>query len=355
MTSHLLPTPSGLHLYECDQEQVKSAGPFPVSHPTLWCWSDDRGHVMTVDQERKRVSAFRFDGVTFEPIMSPQTLPKGVNAHCIAMKGSQVYVGAQSVWVPLDEGGWEQIPMPGFARGEGKRLDGLIIDGDRLVAVDDLLLPKWNLEYDIQAPETPVYVRAMEMHPNITYERIYAATGGTRWFVTLSRGINHGNEGSFCTLFALGNLQQAYAYPFYHRFAGSRCEGVQSLFDAVFLGDTLCLLGHTEDSVILHWLDLSDTEPPPPLTEPEDPREMPRTRRSSRSHQQREKLRRRKRPELLEERVEGLKRVLHIQGCTDQQGLYLAGQDADGEHHLIWHPRPTALTPAAPDRADEMS
>ena len=129
-------------MFACDGDVVEPLAPFAIPNPTLWCWSDDWTHVLAVDQERKRASTFRLEGETFEPTMSPRTLPKGINAHCVAMKGDQPYVGAQSVWLPVDDRGWQQIPMPGFARGEGKRLDGLIIDGDRLVAVDDLLLPK---------------------------------------------------------------------------------------------------------------------------------------------------------------------------------------------------------------------
>ena len=307
-------------MFACDGDVVEPLAPFPIPYPTLWCWSDDWTHVLAVDQERKRASTFRLEGETFEPTMSPRTLPKGINAHCVAMKGAQPYVGAQSVWLPVDERGWQQIPMPGFARGEGKRLDGLIIDGHRLVAVDDLLLPKWNLEYDITDPGQPVYMREEEMRANITYERIFSASGGDHWFVTLSRGINHGNEAFYCTVFDLETLQQAHAYPFYTRLAGTVPGELVSLRCAVFLGDLMCLLAQRKEDAVVYWLDLSE-EPSPP-----DPPVRGKKRRT--------------RPALHEELVEGLKAVHHIHPSRDGGGIYLSGPGEDGETHIQWQPQP---------------
>ena len=346
MTLNLLPGPEGWHLCACEAERVERLSPFPVPGWMMWRWSHDRAHMLTVDQDGKRVTTFRLDGEEFVRTMSPSTLPKDVKAHCIAMKGDQPYIGERSLWLPRGPRDWEHIPMPEFARGEGKRLDGLLVDGDRLVAVDDLMLPKYNLEYDISEPANPVYVGSKHIRANISYERIYSVAGGARWFVTLSRGINHGNQASYCTVFHLETLRQVWAYTFWSHFMGTRTE--ISLRRAVFLDDRMCMLVDHEEGPRLHWLDLTDEALPPA------PKPRPKAKRKSRSEMTPEELEarrkaraeRRRKPHMFETPITDFAHVHHLQACGSKQGVYLTGPDHDGQRQTRWQPIPT--TPPEP-------
>jgi len=319
MSLELLPGSQGLQLCSCDGERIEPLADLPCAEPDLWCWSDDRTHVLTVDQGRKRLTTFRLEEQTFVRTMSPLALPRGVKASCVAMAGPQPYIGAASIWLPDNEGGWQQTPTPGFARGAGKRLDGLLFDGHWLVAVDDLMLPKWNLEYDVATPDQPRYVRAVEIRANTTYEHISAAAGGRRWFATLSQGINHGNSRSFCTVFDLATLESAWSWPF-ARQDGHRSEAIE-LTRVVFLGDVLCLLSQPsapEEQPVLHWLDLSEApSPPPPLRE-----------------------RRKQRPVLHAEPLEGLAAANDLVATADGNGVYVCSRSPSGEPSLLWRPAP---------------
>jgi len=346
MTLNLLPGPEGWHLCACEAERVERLSAFPLPGWMMWCWSDDRRHVLTVDQGGKRVTTYRLEGEAFVRTMSPSTLPKDVKAHCIAMKGEQPYIGEKSLWVPRGPREWEHIPMPEFAQGEGKRLDGILLDGDRLVAVDDILLPKYNLEYDVSDPATPVYVGSKRIRANISYERIYSVAGGTRWFVTLSRGINHGNQASYCTVFHLETLNQVWAYPFWSYFMGTKTE--ISLRHAVFLDDCMCMLVDHEEGPRLHWLDLTDEV----LPAPRKPR--PKAKRKPRSEMTPEELEEhrraraefRRKAHMFETPITGFARVHHLQACGSGQGVYLTGPDHDGQPQTRWQPIPP--TPPEP-------
>ena len=315
MSLELLPSSHGLRLCSCEGERVEPLADFPCAQPDLWCWSDDRSHALAVDQGRKRVTTFRLEDQDFVRTMSPLALPRNVKANCIAMKGPQPYIGATSIWLPDSEGGWLQTPMPGFARGAGKRLDGLLFDGDRLVAVDDLVLPKWNLEYDVATPDQPRYVRAVEIRANTSYERIFAAAGGKRWFATLSRGINHGNSSSFCSVFDLATLESAWTWPF-SRAEGQRRAAIE-LTRVVFLDDVLCLLAQPsapDDPAVLHWLDLSEAPSPlPPLRE-----------------------RRKQRPEIRAEPLQELAAANDLVATADGSGVYVCGRSPGGEPSVLW-------------------
>ena len=342
MTLNLLPGPQGWHLYACAGEDKERLAPFPITGQFMWCWSDDRRHLLAVDQGRKRVTTYRLEGESFVRTMSPSTLPKDVKAHCIAMKGAQPYIGEVSLWLPRGPREWTHIPMPEFASGEGKRLDGLLIDGDRLIAVDDLMLPKYNLEYDITDAANPVYVGSERIRPNITYERIYAAARGERWFVTLSRGINHGNQASYCTVFHLETLSQAWAYPFWTQ-QGSIRNAVD-LSCAVFLGDMLCVLASHEDGPRLYWLDLSNEAPPSPRLVGDKRRRKARSEMTPAELEERRKERaeRLRKPPIRESAITCLAQVHHLQACGSRKGVYLSGFDADGALRTVWRPIPLA-------------
>jgi len=319
MSRELLMYEGKLSLCACDAERVERLSVFPVPLPDLWCWSDDRAHVLVVDQQRKRVTTFRLEGDHFERTMSPLALPRGVVAHCVAMKGSQPYIGASSVWVPNAECGWAQTMMPDFARGEGKQLDGLILDGDRLVAVDDLLLPKWNLEYDISTPDQPRYIRCESIRANTSYERIYAASGGARWFATLSRGMNHLHSSSYCTVFVLGTLECAWAWSFSTWEKDQRFREAIALKRVVFLGDVLCVLSESpgaDPCAVLNWIDL--TAAPLPLPHPKE--------------------RRAHRPTLREEELPDLADAIELVAASGGDGVYVCGRSRGGAHTVVWRP-----------------
>jgi hypothetical protein len=317
MALHLFPTEEGMFLHQCEGEDMERVTAFPIAHPTLFCWSEDRQHVLAVDQGRKRVSLYRLFAGEFEKRMSPRTLPKGVEAHCLALKGSQVYVGDRGLWLPLEEGGWEQFEVPEFASGHGKRLDGLIVDGNRLIAVDNIVFPKWNLEYDIHTPERPVYQSAGSIPANYSYERIFAAAGGRRWFATLSNGVGRGGSFSFCTLFEMETLEKAFALRF-SRESRRRGKGeILSLETAVFLQDVLCAACRVEGGVVLHWLDLNELD------------EATLNTQDSYDFQP---------PETLEEEIPELVKVHSLHACEEQDAVYLVGVDAKGEFNISWHP-----------------
>ena len=319
MSLELLVYEGQLSLCRCEGGVVERLSVFPVPCPDLWCWSEDRAHVLVVDQQRKRVTTYRLEGDRFECTMSPRALPRGVVAHCVAMKGSQPYIGASSVWIPKHERGWAQTKMPGFARGDGKQLDGLILDGDRLVAVDDLLLPKWNLEYDISTPDQPRYIRCESIRANTSYERIYAASGGERWFAALSHGMNHGHTSSYCTVFALDSLEFAWAWSFCTWEKGQHLREAIALKRVVFLGDVLCVLSESSGSepcAVLNWIDL--TTVPLPLPDL--------------------KARRTHRPSLREEEISELAVGTELVAAAGGDGVYVSGRSAAGAHALVWRP-----------------
>ena len=101
-------------------------------------------------------------------------------------------LGGKSAWTPLD--------VPEIARGMGKGIDGIAVHEDRLIAVDDFILPRYLLIYDIADRRDPRLLETRELPVHSTLEQVVsvAASGGT--MALLSMSMNHGGNGASCGL-----------------------------------------------------------------------------------------------------------------------------------------------------------
>ena len=105
-------------------------------------------------------------------------------------------LGGKSAWTPLD--------VPEIARGMGKGIDGIAVHEDRLIAVDDSILPRYLLIYDIADRRDPRLLETRELPVHNTLEQVVsvAASGGT--MALLSTSMNHGATGLHVALFRPG-------------------------------------------------------------------------------------------------------------------------------------------------------
>ena len=100
------------------------------------------------------------------------TFPKGQFVKTTAQSGNVLFVtgifGKRKFgFVDL------RVPVPKFTplelpeKVKGKTYDDLIVDGETLLAVDDVILPKWLVIYDISAPAEPKPIKIDELMTGI--------------------------------------------------------------------------------------------------------------------------------------------------------------------------------------------
>jgi hypothetical protein len=145
------------------------------------------------------------------------SLPSGLEVHAIARAGRTVYVAGRHVAVDagdratgheiafvgaLDDpgAGWTPLDVPPEVRRMGKSIDGLFVDGPRLVALDDIVLPKVLLTYDVTDPRAPRRTGHAPLGAHHTYERVLCGARGEGWLAVLSRGGGRAGTGSFIAL-----------------------------------------------------------------------------------------------------------------------------------------------------------
>ncbi len=218
---------NGETLRQCPAVKVPRAAPWAASiEADLLCYADARTlHTIrgafTGEVTRERVvhapsNDYRFDA--------------------LALKDGVLFAGGHCrdeilgfVDLESDEPAWTPLFVPPELKSFGKSVDAFVLDGDRLLGMDDILLPKWWLVYDVSEARRARFVDNPTLPPNSTYETFISAALSHRFVVAASTSMNHGNTSvhlSFfdrVTLASLGAVS-APAGPLTRRGSATRAE-----------------------------------------------------------------------------------------------------------------------------------
>jgi hypothetical protein len=144
-----------------------------------------------------------------------------------------------------------------------KAIDELFVDGDRLLAIDDIVFPRYSLIYAIRDRTQLELMQSVQMVDHTSYESVCAATLGQRWLAVISAGVNHGTWMQYVAVLERDSLTERICYhylvdPFEGRDAQTS-GGIVKSTGLVFVGDVLALAGGDAG---LGIVDLRDYEPP---------------------------------------------------------------------------------------------
>ena len=130
----------------------------PGEHTALRRFSADGREFAMLDQQGKRVGHYRLlpDAPWIEAVRPPATLPKGSVAHAVLVHQGTLFAGGhgdhgEALWLrqPGRQPDWLPVALPEGVGKRGKAVDTLFVRGHELVAIDNILLPKWVLVYPL--------------------------------------------------------------------------------------------------------------------------------------------------------------------------------------------------------------
>lgn len=125
-------------------------------------------------------------------------LPGKPQIHALKVVDDVVYTGAEagkSMLGFLDlraPDNWHAIPVSSDVNWLGKGIDGFAVRGSTLVAIDDIVLPRYLLLLDISNPRTPKWIEHRDFPAHSSGERIHSITTNDEIAVMLSTSANHG-------------------------------------------------------------------------------------------------------------------------------------------------------------------
>jgi hypothetical protein len=112
-------------------------------------------------------------------------------------KSSEYGNNAGEIFTILDLGNknikLENIKIP-IDVNYGKAIDDILILNNKLLLVDDIVYPKYLLEYEITDSKRPKHIETKELENNGTYEHIVKGEINEKWLILLSSTIGRGGS-----------------------------------------------------------------------------------------------------------------------------------------------------------------
>lgn len=195
--------------------QLRPENPLPAVGHGPQALDDEFGWVAWAADGGKAIGRAHLDATEGEGGFAPLPMPSGYTAACLRFHRQVLFVGGncgQEVLGTFDfaapEPRWAPLAVPPQFRQHGKRIDDLLLDGDRLIAVDDIVFPKYLLRYDVSDPRNPWLIDVADLPYHSSYERIHSAALGLDWVALFSTTANHGWRGIHIALLGRTELQE---------------------------------------------------------------------------------------------------------------------------------------------------
>jgi hypothetical protein len=282
IVDHFLLAPHGpttcVVLRYLDEDLHEHGPPLEVRGGWVGSIDEDSMQVVVIDDDGKRLRLFELgEDALHETKALP--LPVGVVADSIVLSDAVVFLGCHSdeseahlqreKLFSLDlraaNPDWQGAPM--WYDGDDfiprKAIDELFVDGDRLLAIDDIVFPRYSLIYAIRDRTQLELMQAVQMVDHTSYESVRAATLGQRWLAVISVGINHGTWMQFVAVLERDSLAERICYDYsIDPFEGRDAQTSGSIAKSTglaFVGDVLALAGGEAG---LGIVDLRGYEPP---------------------------------------------------------------------------------------------
>lgn len=163
--------------------------------------------VVIMDSGKKRVGLFELldEDPWIRRVLPFATLPKDCQGDVALAVGEGLVVGGhsksgESLWwrhptQAVDR--WTPLNLPKEIKRPGKSIDGLILDGCRLIAVDDVVAPRWLILYRLEDDESLTLEKKVLLPSHFPYERIVDSHLGERTLWMVSRGAKRGQGAAF--------------------------------------------------------------------------------------------------------------------------------------------------------------
>ena len=236
MTYIFLPHENNIWLHQLEGSKPIPVAKLPGSDDAKYFMSTDHSLFAFLDQAQKRIGLYKLldREPWFEKKMSPVTLPKNCLGDDVLIHNTTIYVGGRSksgefLWQRgLTDQNWLALPFPDdFSPKHNKSIDLLFLDGNKLIAVDDIVYPKWIFTYDISESKHPKPIDIVSLKQHTSYESIYGGADNDDYIALLSGGINHGQCFKFISLLDKKTLKELMCWSAYKT---QQCESLLPLF-----------------------------------------------------------------------------------------------------------------------------
>lgn len=210
----VLPFAGKVYLCSVSQDEIKPLRSLSISTEYRSLFFESGATLGVMDQGGKSFAAWRLldDEPWLEARLPTSSLPRRCWGHSFVGYQGRLYVGggsrsAESLWILGKEDGWKAVALPSSMTVRGKAIDGVFILENRLICIDDIVVPKYAIVLDLEDFDSPTITSVIDLPSHTTYERVLSSAMGEEGIAILSRGINHGTSSAHLSLLGARSLE----------------------------------------------------------------------------------------------------------------------------------------------------
>jgi len=203
---------------------VEPRAPAQGNADAVYKISTDQKFFAFLDSANKRFAVYEL--LDAEPwlhrIVSPTNLPRDCVAYDFILHEGQLLVGGRSrsqenIWlldyslVVQPSKAWQALEVPEAVRKSGKSIDFLYVLGQTLVAVDNVIRPKWFVFYDLSKGTLPTPVGLHPIRVSSAFEGIRHGAESSALYALFSAGAGQRGASSYVQLYFKDELAQSAA------------------------------------------------------------------------------------------------------------------------------------------------
>jgi len=186
----VMPTNNENFVIEIQGKEIVSKGRIDFPITSLFDISEI-GDIATLDTAQNRLLITNISKDNFNTNIEKVVFPKGIKPISIKIHGSDIFVGGdfgkEKIYrYNMTEKEWSKIAIPPEIMSLGKSVDDFLIYSDTLIALDNLVMPKYLLFYSLKEPDDISLINSYEVPPNGTYEQLHRILLKEDYFAILS-------------------------------------------------------------------------------------------------------------------------------------------------------------------------
>ncbi|MNK30393.1 hypothetical protein D3C87_488100 [compost metagenome] len=194
-----------------ENDKINEIKTFSISEKSIYT-TDQKERVAILDTAKNEVNIFEIKSSAQIKV----TIPFEIMPKTILVNNDNLFIGGEMgkeilIQYHLKSGKWFQLEIPKEVIFFGKAVDDLVINDTLLIAVDNIVMPKYILYYHLNSNDKLNFSHFKELKSNSSYESIHKARITGSYLGLLSTTMNHGTVREHITIYSDLNLVKSFA------------------------------------------------------------------------------------------------------------------------------------------------
>lgn len=194
-----------------ENDKINEIKYFSISEKSIYT-TDQKEKIAILDTAKNEVSIFEIKSLAQIKL----SIPFEIKPRTILLNDENLFIGGEMgkeilIQYHLKSEKWFQLEIPKEVVFFGKAVDDLVVNDTLLIAVDNLIMPKYILYYHLNSNNKLDFSHFKELKSNSSYESIHKARITNNYLGLLSTTMNHGTVREHITIYSDLNLVKSFA------------------------------------------------------------------------------------------------------------------------------------------------